>query len=53
MTDATSKAVTWLVANIAAFDGQLEIHRRTKSAVSYQPPDSTDRPVGKLEYIFS
>ncbi|CAI2351220.1 unnamed protein product [Caenorhabditis sp. 36 PRJEB53466] len=46
LADATSKSVTWLVANIAAFDGQLEIHRRTKSAVSYQPPDSTDKPVG-------
>uniref|UniRef100_A0A8R1EMX8 Uncharacterized protein n=1 Tax=Caenorhabditis japonica TaxID=281687 RepID=A0A8R1EMX8_CAEJA len=46
LTDSTSKDVTWFVANIAAFDGQLEIHKRTKSAVAYQSPASTDSPVG-------
>uniref|UniRef100_A0A8R1HMC6 Uncharacterized protein n=1 Tax=Caenorhabditis japonica TaxID=281687 RepID=A0A8R1HMC6_CAEJA len=46
LVDSTSKDVTWFVANIAAFDGQLEIHKRTKSAVAYQSPASTDSPVG-------
>ncbi|CAI5447410.1 unnamed protein product [Caenorhabditis angaria] len=46
LVDSTSKTVSWMVANIAAFDGQLEIHRRTKSAVTYQAPDVEDQPAG-------
>ncbi|CAD6193572.1 unnamed protein product [Caenorhabditis auriculariae] len=46
LVDSTAKSVNWFIANIPSIDGALEVHRRTKSAVSYVMPDATDEPAG-------